>query len=45
MKKTTFKDSGVDISFRSKPFTKEEEMEISEFTAKRKNNCSRRQKR
>lgn len=35
-KKPTFKDPDLDISIRSKPLTKEEEKEISEFIAKRK---------
>ena len=34
--KPTFKDPDIDISFRSKPLTKEEKKEISEFIAKRK---------
>ncbi|WP_165372235.1 hypothetical protein [Emticicia agri] len=36
MKKTTYKDPDVDISIRSRPLTKEDEKEISEFIAKRK---------
>ena len=36
MKKPTFKDPDVDIFFRSKPQTKEDEKEISEFIVKEK---------
>ena len=44
MKKTTFKDPDVDISFRSKPQTKEDEKEISEFIAKEKKRLQRKGK-
>ena len=36
MKKPTFKEPDIDISICSKPLTKEEEKEISEFIAKEK---------
>ena len=36
MKKPTYNESEIDISIRSRPLTKEDEKEISEFIAKRK---------
>lgn len=44
MKKPTFKESDIDISIRSRPLTKEDEKEISEFIAKRKKQLQRKGK-
>lgn len=44
MKRPTFKDPDVDISFRSKPQTKEDEKETSEFIAKEKKRLQRKGK-
>lgn len=44
MKKPTYKEPEVDISICSKPLTKEEEKEISEFIAKEKKRLQRKAK-
>ena len=44
MKKPTFKEPDVDISFRSKPLTDKDRKEISEFIAKEKKRLQRKAK-
>ena len=45
MKKPTFIEPDVDLSFRSRPLTKAEEKEISEFIAKEKKKLARSSKK